>query len=206
MWKSGKSPPNKSFRKPPKGRQIGTAFKPTVIAALTLFLAVRPFYGRGLVVQVNGSYFRPADQAFREIYGSAAVLGGEISLALIKGIHLWAGASYYSREGELTLTEEKTRLKIMPVYAGLKFQISGSNLSPYLAVGAGYFRYEETNPLGTLSKGDWGFVSQAGVSFRPIRPLILDVHAGYSYCKIKPVELEADLGGLTAGVGLGVEF
>jgi opacity protein-like surface antigen len=183
-----------------------TLLKLTGFAVLLLLLAVKPFYAGGFLVQVNGSYFWPADQAFKDIYGNALVYGGEINISLRKGLHLWAGGSYCSREGKLTLTGEETRLKIMPLYAGLKFQISGSAVSPYLGIGAGYFRYEETNPLGTLKEGDWGFVAQAGVSFRPIRPLILDVHAGYSYCKIKPVELEADLGGLAAGIGLGFEF
>ncbi len=129
-----------------------------------------------------------------------------MSVSLWKGFHLWAGGSRYSQEGKLTLTEEKTRIRIMPLFVGLKFQVSGSAVSPYLGVGAGYFLYEETNPLGTLNKGSLGIVGRAGVVFRPVRSLILDVHAGYSHCKIKPVELEANLGGLTAGIGLGFEF
>jgi hypothetical protein len=47
--------------------------------------------------------------------------------------------------------------------------------------------------------GQGGFIIKAGV-------IIIDFQASYSYCRVKPAGVEADLGGFQAGIGLGFEF
>ena len=36
--------------------------------------------------------------------------------------------------------------------------------------------------------------------------ILFDIKGSYSYCKVKPADLEANLGGLKVGLGLGLEF
>ena len=157
-------------------------------------------------IEAKGNYFQPKDQAFKEIYGNGTSFGGEIGITLGKGIGIWAGGHYFSKKGKLTFTEEDTKIQITPLYAGLRYQLAKANIRPYVGFAVGYFRYKEANPIGTVKKGDVGYIGQVGIIFKVGGALFLDIKGSYSHCKVKPVDIEANLGGFQGGIGLGLEF
>lgn len=157
-------------------------------------------------IEAKGNYFQPKDQTFKEIYGNGMSFGGEIGITLGKGIGIWAGGHYFSKKGKLTFTEEDTEIQIIPLYAGLRFRLAKAGIRPYVGFAVGYFRYKEVNQIGTIKKGDIGYIGQVGIIFKVGGALFLDIKGSYSYCKVKPVDIEANLGGLQGGIGLGLEF
>lgn len=163
-------------------------------------------YGGGFSLLATGGCFQPRDQAFKNIYGNALALGAQADAGIWKGLSLWVGVGYISREGELSLTEDRTKLNIIPFFGGLKFRFLKTSICPYVALGAGYFRYQETNPLGEIDRGDIGYVGQIGVSLKTVRSLCFEVYARFSGCRIKPADIEANLGGLELGVGFGFDL
>ncbi len=170
---------------------------------LTSFTGVFAFASH---FEAKAIYFQPSEQIFKDIYGSGIMYGGEININIFKGLAIWAGAEYFTKKGKLTFTEEETELRITPIYAGLKYIFQGSKICPYAGLGVGYFLYKESNPIGTVEESKIGFLGQAGIIFRFLKPLVVDLSAGYSSCKVQPAEEKADLGGFTAGIGLGIEF
>lgn len=162
--------------------------------------------GIGFFLEVQGVYFQPSDQVFKDIYGSGMYYGGEIGINIWKGIGIWAGGQYINKKGKLTFTQEETEIKIMPFYGGIKFRLPDAKISPYISLGVGYFKYKETSPIGTVEKGNIGYIGQLGCLFKILGPLVIDIKGSYSYCKIKPEEIEANLGGLQGVVGIGVDF
>lgn len=159
-----------------------------------------------VILEATGSFFQPSDQAFKEIYGSGYYFGGEITLTIMKGVGIWVGVSYYSKDGLTTFTQEPTTIKIMPVYGGIKFRVPEKRVSPYVGLGVGYFSYTEESEIGTVKKGDIGYIGQVGVIFKLIGPIILDFKGSYSYCKAQPENVEANLGGFQGVVGFGFDF
>ena len=158
---------------------------------------------KGIFIELKGSYFNPSEKVFKDIYGSGMTYGGEIGIALWKGIDIWAGGDYFTKKGKLTFTEEETELQIMPIYGGIKIRLTRAKISPYIGLGVGYFQYKETNPIGKIEKGDIGYIGQVGCLFKVAGALFFDINGSYSYCKVKPVDIKADLGGLKLGIGLG---
>lgn len=177
---------------------------------LIFCLAIIMFSGlsqaEAFFIEAKGNYFLPKDQSFKDIYGNGKSFGVEIGLALGKRISIWAGGHYFSKKGKLTFTEEDTKIQIIPLYAGLRYRLAKSSIRPYVGFAFGYFRYKEINPIGTIKKGDIGYIGQVGIIFKVGGALFLDVKGSYSYCKVKPVDIEANLGGLQGGIGLGLEF
>jgi len=162
-------------------------------------------HGASLCFKAKAASFRPNDKVFREIYGSGIYYGGEIDLGLTSNIYLWAGIDYFSKKGKLTFTGEETKIQNIPISAGIGYRFHLGLINPYVGGGLGYFNYKETNPLGTVKEGHVGFMGQGGVLLGP-GPFLLDFQAGYSYCKVKPAEVEANLGGLSLALGLGFKF
>lgn len=159
------------------------------------------------IVEAKGVYFRPSEAAFRDIYGGGLCFGGEVTVGLAGPVSLWAGADYFSKAGALTLTGEEVKLRVVPILAGLKLRFGPvGRVHPYLAAGPGYFQYKEKSVIGVVEKGSLGFGARAGVLIEIPGGVLVDIQAGYTRCKVKPQDLEADIGGFQAAIGFGIEI
>lgn len=175
------------------------------IIAVTIFLSGLA-NAADYMFELKTNYFTPSEQSFKDVYGSGMTYGAEIGITLWKGIGIWAGGDYFTKKGKMTFTEEETELQIIPLYGGIKFRLLKGGISPYIGLGIGYFLFKETNPVGKVEEGDIGYIGQAGFLIKIAGALFFDIKGSYSYCKAKPVDIEADLGGFKVGIGLGFEF
>lgn len=157
-------------------------------------------------VEIQGARFRPADSVFREIYGSGPVFGIQCDLEIWGGLGFWASASHFRRDGELTLTGDKTTITLLPLAIGARYAAGIGRLRTYVGAGIAFIRYREEASMGKVDEGDFGFVGQAGFLVGLIGPLFVDLQARYMKCVAEPAGIKADLGGLQAGLGLGVRF
>ena len=179
-----------------------------VLTGILLFAAVAGLVRAGsLTIEVRGSYFNPTDQIFSEIYGNGMIWGGELAFGISDRIGIWAGGDYFSKVGKLIFTEEETKVRIAPLTAGAKYFLPlGGRLIPYVGSGLGYFQYKETNSIKTVEKGAIGFIVRAGLVFKLGAPFFMDIQGTWSTCSVRPLDVQANLGGFSAGVGLGLEF
>ena len=76
----------------------------------------------------------------------------------------------------------------------------------YIGGGINYYQYKESNPIGDASENGLGYIGKLGGFLSVTQSLVFDVFVNYSYCKIQPADFEINIGGLEAGIGLGVEF
>ncbi len=173
---------------------------------LGIFLNGSDLEAMTLRAEIKAAYFSPTDDAFKDIYGQGKTYGAELAFKFNRFFGLWVSAENFSKKGKLTFTKEETTLKIMPLSAGLSFELGLGFISPYVHFGIGYFHYEESNILGQVKKNNIGYVGQIGLLIKTIGLFYLDLFGQYSSCQVKPLELEAELGGLKVGVGLGLQF
>lgn len=168
-----------------------------------------PVRGAGAVVTLKAGFLFPSDSQFREVYAAGPSFGAEVAVPLAGAIHLWAGGELFGKTGLLTISEETTKVRIVPLYAGLRAQFSRKSLRPYIGAAAAYFFLHEENPLGTADEGGLGFFAQAGIQAKLGGPLWLDIFAGFRACTVRSDgddPLEAKLDGLSAGLGLAYRF
>ena len=166
----------------------------------------KPSKRRKNYVKVGVHYFSPPEQRFKDVYGNGITYTGEVGIGIWKGFKLWIGASYFTKKGELFFTKEKTKVQILPIGLGIKYQLTEGRANLYTGIGLNYYQFKETNPIGDVSKGGLGYVGEVGVFIRVIGGLILDFRMDYSYCKIKPASRNINIGGLKAGIGIGYQF
>jgi len=159
-----------------------------------------------LMIELKAHYLSPSEQAFKDIYGSGVMYGGELSVGVWKGLEIWFGGSYFSKKGELTYSKEETKLEIIPLGGGVKYRLLSGSLALYIGLGLNYYQYKETNPIGDVSKGGLGYIGKIGSYVKVIKGLFIDIYANYSYCKMKPADFDINIGGLEAGVGIGYSF
>jgi len=174
---------------------------------LTLFIVLWAGVQAGSVIfEVKASYFVPTEKAFNDIYGSGLMYGGEITVGIWKNLDIWAGGSYFSKYGELSYTGEETHLQIVPLGGGIKYRFTSGILNFYGGAGVNYFDYAESNIIGDVHDGAVGFVTKIGVYLAPVPQLVFDFFAEYSYCQMTPADFTINIGGIKAGVGMGVRL
>jgi hypothetical protein len=173
----------------------------------TLFLMMPALANSNEVAfKLRGGYFYPSDKDFRDIYGSGLKSGLEISTEVARNLELWIEAGYFAKKGELSFTEETTKLHIVPVGGGIKYLWPVKRLAFYTGAGVLYYRFREVSPLGTVDWGRPGLVIETGSSIRLTGKLSGDIFIRYSYCRMKPADFSFGIGGYDLGIGLAYEY
>jgi len=179
------------------------------IVGLAVAIFTGAAWGAGVTATLKGGYFGPTGDVFRAVYSGGLTFGADVTVPIGGVFRAWAGAEIYSKTGLLTISEEETKVRIVPLYVGLRCEFGKGSLRPYLGAAAAYFLFHEENPLGSVSDGGLGFLTQAGVMVRLGGPVWIDVHGGYRGCTLKsddPDPIEAKLDGLSGGLGLAFRF
>ena len=166
----------------------------------------KPSKKRNNYIKVGVNYFSPPEQRFKDVYGNGMTYSGEIGIGIWKGLKLWIGGSYFTKKGELFFTKEETKMQILPMGGGIKYLLTEGRANLYTGMGLYYYQFKETNPIGDVSKSGLGYVGQIGVFVKVIGGLTIDFRMDYSYCKLKPVNRNINIGGFEAGVGMAYQF
>ncbi len=166
---------------------------------------VDPYAPRGFLLG-RVEILRPSDAVFRDVYGSPAGFEGEIRGRATRQIYLSAAFGWIGKSGELTVTRETTKLTMYPLEGMVLFYVAPGHISPYVAGGVAAYRYSESNPIGAVSEWDVGYVAAGGVTLHMNRRFAIDGRVKYTSVKVNPAETEANLGGISLGVGGGIKF
>ena len=160
--------------------------------------------------------FIASDSTFKDVYGNGPVFGGELRIPIGPGgrrLAVFVDGSYRTRTGSLTYTGESTKASVVAGEGGLLFRLRQGTLAPYLGVGGGYYSLsEESGALGSASKGGAGFVAVGGFTWAVSTHFVIDGRVKYSSAKLQPaaqspdVTFKVDVGGITAGGGIGIAF
>lgn len=155
---------------------------------------------------LRAGYFIAADSAYTEVYQNGPVYGGELRIggARVSG---WLEGTYRSETGELTYTKEKTEVSVMSVSAGALYRFLAGNLNPYAGAGIGYVLFKEKNEaIGEAKQNKVGFCLVGGAAYILGKNFVLDARLKYEFCKMKPADFDIEVGGLTAGLGIGFRW
>ncbi|MGB8953529.1 MAG: hypothetical protein WCC06_12795 [Candidatus Aminicenantales bacterium] len=164
-------------------------------------------YSSDKSIEIKAGYFKPEDKVFRDVYSSGVKFGLEGSIEAVKNLEVWVGVDYFHKTGKITLTKEETKVRIIPFGAGIMYDIPVQSwLKLSLGGGVQYYSFKEENLLGTVTDGKVGFIIKGGGFFILSPNFGFNVFVNYSWCKMKPGEVEFKVGGLEAGAGLGFIF
>lgn len=149
-------------------------------------------------IELVTSYTIPSEQVFKDVYGGGPVFGAEVGFDVHKRISGWAGIGYLRRTGALTITGDETRLRIISLEVGARYQFSTSKTVPYAGGGLSINFYKETNTIGEVSGSCLGVVGKAGLLRKISETLWMDFSLSYNFNKAEDV----NLGGARVSFGI----
>jgi uncharacterized protein YgiM (DUF1202 family) len=158
------------------------------------------------MVLLRAGYFLAADSAYTDVYQNGLIYGGELRIGGNKIVG-WLEGSYRSEKGELTYTKEPTDVSVLAIEAGALYRFMAGNLNPYAGAGIGYVMFKEENEaIGQVKQNTIGFCLVGGASTFLGKSFIVDARLKYQFCSMKPADFDIQIGGLTAGIGIGFRW
>jgi len=176
-------------------------------ALLSLFFIAGSAFASDYRIELKTSYFNPSEQVFKDIYGGGSMYGIKAEKSRVyKKFGIIVEAGYFEKKGKLSFTKEDTTVKITFLGPGIIYQLTKGRFDLYGGAGFRYYYFEERNPIGHAQEGGVGYFLSVGTYIHIMKNFYADVGINYSGCQVKPAELEVEIGGIEAGIGLAYEF
>lgn len=163
---------------------------------------------QGSVEFTLGSYSMN-DPRFEAAYPSGGPIGGlTLSSTIAFNFNIYLDVKYYSRQGTLTFSQEKTKFYMVPIDLGVRYIYPLGLLHPYLGAGLDFYFYYEDNAIGTVLNYANGYHVTGGtyLRFGKSVPVMFNVRFKYTWAKAEQDAIQIQLGGLEYCLGLAFTF
>jgi hypothetical protein len=191
-----------------------SAKKAALFLAVSLALNIFAFSSSERTIRQGSVEFSLGGYAMNEprfdaVYKSGGLMGGlSLSSAIVSNVNFSLDIRYYSREGELTFSKEKTTFYIVPISLGFRYIYPLGLFNPYLGAGLDFYFYYEENPIGTVLNYTNGYHIAGGTYIRVARsvPVLINLRLKYTWASAEENSVSIQLGGFEYGVGLAFTF
>jgi len=147
----------------------------------------------------------------KDVYGQGTNFFPNVSLVW-KGLMLGGGyEAGFKKDGLLGIYQEPAELTVKggEIFAG--YQLRLKNIAPYIKVGVGFYSYKQVVDSEYVSDypvdgNKTGLIVAGGLKYFPLKKLFISAEVKYGGLKVKPYDIEVDLGGLRLNGGLGLSF
>ncbi len=177
-----------------------------------LVFCALPMIGNGSTSELRAGWFYPFSSDVREIYKKGGFsYEAEDTISICGGVSLWMNAGSFKKDGRTLNFHEKTTIQIYPLSAGFKYTLPlTSCVGIYLGIGSSYTTMKVRNLSPFLKdhirKYPWGYVVKSGIIYYFAGSFFIDLYADYYSSKCSIEGRSFDIGGLRAGLGLGLGY
>jgi hypothetical protein len=174
---------------------------------------------RQITAVVTAGISRPADPAFRELYGSVVYpLSAQGEFELHRNIQAFGAFGHLRRTGRTqtdnsasTSANDAIKFRMNSIKVGFLYALPLRRITLLCGGGAGFHFYEETweEAAATTSGRRTGFVLQGGAEFALTRRFALVGRLEYTRINIRAetaMENDAGLGGLEMSLGIALRL
>ena len=186
--------------------------------------------GTGIIVEFRPSYFYPISSDFRDVFHEGGIdyqLTGTFPVyygqnAWLRGIDVWWGLDYFSKEGHSTALHDKTEIQIAPITLGLKyfFPPLGKRVPVtfYTAAAMKYYfvyTYNHSDYVKReINQNGMGGVVETGFTVTACKHWIFDLFAAYSFKSFGAPSVSSpsvettgmNVSSINVGTGIGYKF
>ena len=183
--------------------------KKIAILCLIVGFSIMGFAGERFSISVQGNAFVPKDAEFKDFYGSGHLFPEvKVGITVFKGFYLWGGYGYYKASGESTpefREETKWNQSFLFYGGGYKADLTGS-LAANVRLGGVSTTYKEQALDIEIKRTTTGFYAGGSLLYSIVRYVFAELEVGYISVSDDIDNRSINLGGLKAGIGIGIRF
>jgi opacity protein-like surface antigen len=175
------------------GQSLATGIKPKIEVGLSFGLRT-----------LNNS-------ELKDVYGSGTNFFPTVTLTW-KGLMIGGGyEAGFKKDGLIGIYQEPAELSVKggEIFAGYELKLR--TVAPYAKIGLGFYSYKQVVDSEYVSEypvdgNKTGLIVAGGIKYFPLKRLFISAEVKYGSLKVKPYDVEIDLGGLRLNGGLGFSF
>ncbi|NIM16940.1 MAG: outer membrane beta-barrel protein [Candidatus Aminicenantes bacterium] len=182
------------------------------VLMLVVFLVVlgkgNGFAADRLMIVASANYFSPGDKDFKDFYGKGQFYPElKAGFKVSPKLYLWAGYGWFSAKETTPVLNLEAKAKQQFLSAGLGLLLKISSTFDYkVEAGLFFVSYKEEALGAEVSDSAIGLRLDNGVTFHMTRHLFVEFSIGFLTASDTIDDITVKLGGLKAGIGLGVLF
>jgi len=157
---------------------------------------------------VSGNYLLPAESRFKDIYGSGPIYPGITGgYKFTRNWYIWGGYSFFSKNGKSAVLQKPSKWKQAYSSLGIGYYWDKTiRLAWRVGGSAMYVRFSEEAFGDKVTAETFGVGLEAAGIYKIGQHLFTEITLAYLYASNTVEEIEIKLGGLRAGIGLGLRF
>lgn len=199
-----------------RGRSQKILFVLVFLLAETFLLDSQPMKGNVLektMIEIGYGRYEISDPRYKKVYKEGREIYTIKVLQLFysqNGHHvgITAGVKHFTKKGHSTVTQEETRLTIVPLSLGLRYLLKLNHFIPWSEIGLDYYHYKESATITTTVGWALGYHITGGIYFEiPKASFIkLLIYAKHTKAMAQEENIKVNLGGFEYGLGLSLGF
>ena len=103
-------------------------------------------------ITLKAGVLRPVRRGLPRRLWRRAGFGVELAVPIAGPLQGLGGGRDLRQAGLLPVSRRTTKIRIIPLYAGLRAEFGKTGVRPYVGAAAAYFLFNEENPLGTVER------------------------------------------------------
>jgi hypothetical protein len=183
--------------------------KKIVLLFIILSFSIMGLAGERFSVSVQGNAYIPKDSDFKDFYGSGHFFPEvKLGITVFKGFYLWGGYGFYKATGKTAsqFQEEAKWTQSYLFYGGGYNAGITSSLSANVRLGGVTTTYKEQALDTEIKKTTTGFYAGGSLVFSFVRYVFAELEVGYISVLDDVGDQSLNLGGIKAGIGVGIRF
>lgn len=159
-------------------------------------------------LQIQGGFLFPSDSEFKRTYGDYLIYPGiKFNIRVINGFYVFISYDFIYDIGITQGIEDDSKTTQHLTAFGINYQGRfNQGFGYYLLGGVAYIFYKEDAMGDRISDSALGFNSEVGLTYNFGRNWQGLIFAGYTWADDEIEGISIKLGGIKAGVGLGIDF
>ncbi|MGB2964897.1 MAG: hypothetical protein WBB69_13025 [Anaerolineales bacterium] len=182
--------------------------KKLIFIITVLWVASSISYAEKLMFSVSGHSLFPADSNFKDVYKNS-ILYPELraGVKVFKDIYLWGSYGFFSVEGKTPnfQLEAKSTQNFISFGVGYLLSVTKS-ISLDAAVGGSFINYKEEAMSLEVTGSKLGLRFDGGLMYSIGKLFFARLSAGYMTASDSVEGVEIKLGGISAGLGIGIKL
>jgi hypothetical protein len=165
------------------------------------------------MIELGYGRYKISDPRYKEVYrGEREIYTLEV-LQLLQALNhhhlgLSLGVKYFTKKGKTSVTQESTRLTLIPVSLGARYLFKIKQFLPWIEMGMDYYNYKESAAIKSTKGWAFGYHVAGGCYFElpEVKFIKLKFYAKHTKAMAEENEIRVNLGGFEYSLGLAFGF
>lgn len=160
-------------------------------------------------IELGYGKYNVSDPRYKDVYEAGREIYTLEILQLLRTqnhhhLGLAAGVKHFTKKGKSTITQEGTRLTLIPISLSGRYLLKIKAFIPWVEMGMDYYHYKESAPIKITEGWAWGYHIGGGcyLEIPRVKFIKIKIYVRHTKAMAEVEAIKVNLGGFEYGLGI----